>query len=149
MSKYPAIKWFQFFVQIFWTCCRIMQIHALKRKEGRKLRWLVVDVCTGDWRSWRERAVGAEGLREDSCFTSSLWVTRKNSSQRLPWRDDYIMAALFWVPAKRQNTELAETESQPRYQLTESPHSCNSGSWLVTATIIDMSLGFRDIQIWG
>lgn len=57
------------------------------------------------------------------------------------WRYDYIMAVLFWAAAERQNIELVHTLSQPAYKLIESPHSCNNGLWLVTATIIHF--GFR------
>lgn len=97
MSKYPAINDFnsisKYFEHVVESCRSMLKREKTVESWGDQ--WSMFVWGTG---GVRERRVGAEGLREDSCFTSSLWVTRKGFSQRLPWRDDYIMAVLFWVP---------------------------------------------------
>lgn len=109
----------------------------------------------GDWgleelereKSWSVEESGGGQLFFFFC-TSSLWVTGKSSSQRLPWRDDYIMAVLSWVAAEETEDRISrETEGRPRCALAESPHSCNGGLWLVTCHqqwhVIGFSFKFR------
>lgn len=128
-----------------------MQTHARMRNEGRELRWFVVYVLHGGgWigrclEGWKSCSGGDRGrtVGLDVFFVSH--GGGRGFSQMLLWRDDYIMAVLFWLPAKRNNATISHGRESPSAKLVESPHSCNSGSWLVTATINDTPLAFRDI----
>lgn len=62
----------------------------------------------GSWRSLRWKKSWSSGTEGGQLFCCLLlWVTQWSFSQRLPWRDDYIMAVLSWAPAERQSVELA------------------------------------------
>lgn len=136
MPKYPSIKAFKLYVPILWTeSCSFMLGWA---KQGEKLRWFVVDVFMERLDELERKKSWSRGSWR---WTAVLYLLCEFfASQRLLSRDDYIRAVLLWAPAKRRNRKLARSESQPKFKLVESRHSCNGGSWLVTATIMSIDL---------
>lgn len=77
-ANYDHFSFFSSASKTSWTMFRIMQAHARARKEGRELRWLVVDVFGGGGvktgrRSEGQGGVAAEGQRGEHLVQMSCW----------------------------------------------------------------------------
>lgn len=88
-----------------------------------------------------------------SCFCSRLRRDRVRAVvswlRRLGWGshpESCVTAVLVWAPVERRDTEMSLIGRRATVTV-ESPHSCNSGWWLVTATLDNMSL-FGSFSTW-